>query len=98
MSLATVYNTLEALVQLGAINMLGPVGDNTIHYDGDTSPHINLVCNICNKIVDVDFPQLSSLSAEIAKLSGYLILGSRLLYYGICPDCQNSQSDMNKEY
>ena len=37
MSLATVYNTLEALMNLGVVNSLGTAGDDTIHYDADTS-------------------------------------------------------------
>ncbi len=90
MSLATVYNTLDALVQLGAINMLGPIGDHTIHYDGDTTPHINLVCVSCKKIFDVDFPQLNTLATELENSLGYQILSSCLLCYGVCPDCQSA--------
>ena len=49
MSLATVYNTLDALVEIGAINVLGQAGDDTVHYDADTEPHVNLACLSCNK-------------------------------------------------
>lgn len=89
-SMATVYNTLDALIGLGAVNVLGGAGDDSVHYDADTSPHINLACISCHKIVDIDSQQVSNIDHEISNRSGYKILGARILYYGFCPDCQTS--------
>ncbi len=91
LSLATVYNTLEALVGLGAVNVLGHAGDDHVHYDADTSPHINLACVSCHKIVDVESLQVASIDSEISRASGYKLLGARVMYYGLCPKCQNLQ-------
>ena len=91
MSLATVYNTLDALAEIGAINVLGQAGDDTVHYDADTEPHVNLACLSCNKIVDIPSEHVSHLDAEITAASGYKLLGARVLYYGLCPDCQRKQ-------
>jgi Fur family peroxide stress response transcriptional regulator len=88
LSLTTVYNTLETLVSLGAINILGSAGDDTVHYDPDTEPHVNLACLSCNKIVDIPSQHVLHLDAEITEASGYKLLGARVLYYGLCPDCQ----------
>jgi len=93
MSLATVYNTLDALVEIGAINVLGQAGDDTVHYDADTEPHVNLACLSCNKIVDIPSEHVSHLDAEITAASGYKLLGARVLYYGLCPDCQRKQAE-----
>jgi Fur family transcriptional regulator, peroxide stress response regulator len=93
MSLATVYNTLESLVEIGAINVLGQAGDDTVHYDADTEPHVNLACLSCNKIVDIPSEHVSHLDAEITAASGYKLLGARVLYYGLCPDCQRKQAE-----
>jgi len=38
LSLATVYNTLDMLVQLGLVNALGSASDDAVHYDADTHP------------------------------------------------------------
>lgn len=92
LSLTTVYNTLEALVKVGAINVLGHAGDDTVHYDGDTRPHVNLACIACHKIVDIPSPQAASINQEISAASGYKLLGARVMYYGLCPTCQLSQS------
>lgn len=88
LSLATVYNTLEALVGLGAVNALGHAGDGNVHYDADTSPHINLACIACHKIVDIESPQVATIDQEISSTSGYKLLGARVMYYGLCPECQ----------
>jgi Fur family peroxide stress response transcriptional regulator len=89
LSLATVYNTLDMLVSLGTVNALGHAGDDQVHYDADTSPHINLACISCHKIVDVPSESASRLDSEVANASGYKLLGARVMYYGLCPACQN---------
>jgi Fur family transcriptional regulator, peroxide stress response regulator len=89
LSLATVYNTLEVLVDLGSINVLGHSGDGNVHYDADTSPHINLACISCHKIVDLASPLVANLDHEVSHSSGYKLVGARVMYYGLCPDCQN---------
>ncbi len=91
-SLATVYNTLDALVKLGAVNALGGVGDDSVHYDADTEPHVNLACLSCNKIVDIPSEHVTHLDDEITAATGYKLLGARVLYYGLCPDCQESSN------
>jgi Fur family transcriptional regulator, peroxide stress response regulator len=88
MSLATVYNTLDVLVAMGLVSALGNVGDDRVHFDGNTKTHINLACVRCHKIIDVESTYLDGLNAEVVKDSGYEIQGSRILYFGICPDCK----------
>ena len=88
LSLATVYNTLEALVKIGVINSLGGAGDGKVHYDADTEPHVNLACISCNRIIDLPSEHVQHLDDEITTSSGYKLLGARVLYYGLCPECQ----------
>lgn len=92
LSLATVYNTLETLVGLGVVNVLGHAGDDKVHYDADTEPHVNLACISCSRIVDIPSEHVTHLDAEITAASGYKLLGARVLYYGLCPDCQKKQA------
>ena len=88
LSLATVYNTLNALVEIGVVNKLGEAGDGSVRYDADTEPHVNLACISCNRIVDVPSEHVHHLDDEITQNSGYKLLGARVLYYGLCPECQ----------
>jgi Fur family transcriptional regulator, peroxide stress response regulator len=90
LALMTVYNTLNTLVDLGAINALGDAGDDNVHYDARTSPHINLACISCHTIVDIDSPGVTDLDQEVSRTSGFKVLGTRIMYYGLCPACQKS--------
>ncbi len=87
LSLATVYNTLDLLVGAGLITTLGEIGDNQVHFDGETAAHINIACTVCYKIIDLPIEDSGFLHSHIENL-GYLIHGSRVVYYGICPVCQ----------
>jgi Fur family transcriptional regulator, peroxide stress response regulator len=91
--LATVYNTLETLSRLGAITMLGEVGaGDSVRYDADTGPHANVACICCHRIIDIHSEHVQTLNQSIEKDSGYALLGARVLYYGLCPDCQESEA------
>ena len=87
LSLATVYNTLEQLVKAGAINALGSAGDDAVHYDADTDPHVNLACVRCNRVIDLPSKHIQQVEDEVQH-SGYHVLGARVMYYGLCPECQ----------
>ncbi len=91
LSAMTVYNTLKVLVELGQVNALGDCGDDNVHYDADTSPHINLACISCHRIMDLPAPQIEALDGEISRASGYQLLGARMMFYGLCPDCQKTR-------
>ncbi len=91
LSLATVYNTLDTLVSLGVVNVLGHAGDDKVHYDADTQPHVNLACISCARIIDIPSEHVTHLDSEITAASGYKLLGARVLYYGLCPTCQKKQ-------
>jgi Fur family peroxide stress response transcriptional regulator len=93
LSLMTVYNTLNVLVDLGAVTALGDARDDNSHYDGNNSAHINLACISCHTIVDFDSPELAILEGEVSGASGFKVLGARMLYYGLCPACQKKESE-----
>jgi Fur family transcriptional regulator, peroxide stress response regulator len=94
LSLATVYNTLEALTHLGVVNLLGEIGQSdAVRYDADTGPHINLACIRCHRITDIPSGTVNILAEEVEKNSGYSLLGARVLYYGVCPECQSKDQD-----
>jgi Fur family peroxide stress response transcriptional regulator len=93
LSLATVYNTLETLVGLGVVNALGTAGDDAVHYDGDISPHVNLACINCHRVIDLPSQHVSAIQQEVSAHSGYQLLGARVMYYGVCPACQAARHE-----
>lgn len=93
MSLATVYKTLSILKDMGEVLELGFGGDDN-RYDGhEPAPHPHLICIRCRKIIDLDAPDFEGLDRDVASYSGFRIVRHRLDFYGICPDCQNGESD-----
>lgn len=88
LSQATVYNTLQALVEEGLVHEIGDAGDGAVHYDADLAPHVNLICTRCHRIDDFHADLLAQADDLVAAESGYQLQGARLVYYGLCPACQ----------
>ena len=88
LSPATVYNTLQVLVEHGLVHEIGDAGDGVAHYDADLEPHLNLICTRCHRIDDFELEAIADAERTVAAESGYQVQGARLVYYGICPACQ----------
>lgn len=93
-SLATVYKTLTLLNELGEVLELG--FSDGARYDGNKPyPHPHLICLRCRKIVDADVSLDQALEQaqekEAAQASGFRIVGRRLDFQGVCPDCQSKE-------
>lgn len=95
LSLMTVYNTLNTLVELGAIHAIGQAGDDTMHYDAETEPHVNVICTACRKIVDVPSERIAALKREIEEKSGYRLRNTQIAFEGLCPECQQKLTNNN---
>ncbi len=83
-SLATVYNTLNELVDLGELLELTHA-DGRKRYDPNVMvPHHHLVCVDCGRMIDVhaDEPQLPT-----EQRHGFELLGVELTFRARCPDC-----------
>ena len=91
LSMTTVYGTLDTLVRLGAITSLGNVGDERVHYEPNTSPHINLACLSCHRIVDMESENVAAVEAEVQRRIGTKVLSGRVVYYGECIECKDRE-------
>lgn len=83
-SLTTVYQTLDTLLRIGAITSLGTAGDDTVHFEVNTSPHINLACLTCHRICDLESEAIQALEAEVQSAIGSKVLSGRVVYYSEC--------------
>ncbi|MBC7382643.1 MAG: transcriptional repressor [Bacteroidia bacterium] len=68
-SLATVYKTLETLIQH---NLAGKVmsTEDKVRYDGRTDQHIHLYCQKTGKIFDYEDPELEQILVTYLKKKG----------------------------
>ncbi len=84
LSLTTVYQTLDSLVRIGAIRNLGTAGDDSVHYEPNIEPHINLACLTCHRIRDLESTAVRELEREVAQATGSNVLSGRVVYYSDC--------------
>ena len=54
MSLATVYNNLKVLIDEGFVSELKVRNDTTTYYDFMGHQHLNVICEKCGRIADMD--------------------------------------------
>lgn len=86
MSFATVYKTLETLIQKGDLLELN-IDPLRRRYDPDTKPHHHLICNTCKKIIDIEAELPVSIPDEAKE--GFAVTGNHVEFYGICSNCKS---------
>lgn len=91
---ATVYNTLNKLVEAGIVIEIKN-GDDSLHYDYFVKPHFHIICKNCGKIADVYYPDFDTIEnhmrIEAEKQTGYITSSSHVEIYGLCPECQDKE-------
>ncbi len=85
-SLATVYRNLEFLTDQGLVQKI-EVGGRQKRFDGNPEEHYHIRCLDCGKVDDVDLDRIQSLDKSISRTCGYKVIGHRLEFMGICPEC-----------
>jgi Fur family ferric uptake transcriptional regulator len=86
---ATVYRTLKLLEQAKLIARV-EFGDGKVRYEmcANKHHHDHLICEKCNKSIEVLDPKIEDLQYKLAKHHEFKLTGHRLYLYGICKDCQ----------
>jgi Fur family peroxide stress response transcriptional regulator len=87
MGLATVYATLNVMVERGLLRPLA--FENAVRFDANVTPHANLICTACGRITDYDGCDdvLSLLRDRAASDAGFSLEPHRLDLYGRCESC-----------
>jgi Fur family ferric uptake transcriptional regulator len=92
--LATVYRTVQLLVELDVLSKLN-LDDGFVRYeiddhDEDQHHHHHLICSECGKIMEVKEDLLDSLEAEIESKYAFQIKDHKLKFFGLCESCQQN--------
>jgi len=83
MSFATVYNTLEVLVEKGLIKELH-IDSSKRRFDPFTHQHHHFKCRSCGRIIDIE----ADFEVYIPEfLKGYQVEDFQVVFSGLCPDC-----------
>ena len=88
-SLRTVYQTLNDLAAMGELSTLD-VGSGSTHFDPNLAPHHHLVCDVCDRIDDLDaeFPGVAVPPGGNA--TGFEVTATEIVFRGRCADCASS--------
>jgi Fur family ferric uptake transcriptional regulator len=85
-SLGTVYRNLEVLCELGEIQK-HEFGGTLKRFDGNPHLHYHIRCTCCDRVDNVPVRDLTDLEKDLSPESEYKILGYRLEFIGLCPEC-----------
>ncbi|QKY71541.1 peroxide-responsive transcriptional repressor PerR [Lentibacillus sp. CBA3610] len=91
MSVATVYNNLRVLRQIGLVREL-TYGDSSSRFDYNSSEHYHIICEECGKIVDFHYPILDEVESLAEQVTGFDVSHHRMEIYGRCEDCQQVEA------
>ena len=91
LSLATVYQTLHLLTEIGMLQELG-TRDGISRYDSDTSPHINIICLNCGAIQDYKSKSVEEFLSQITRELKRPLIGQHLEIYSYCDQCSARSS------
>ncbi|GBF49647.1 FUR family transcriptional regulator [Leptospira ryugenii] len=84
-SFATVYNSLEYLVDRGMVNKLN-IESDSVRYDACVSSHSHVICQKCGKIIDVPTLQLQENQVDFDSL-GFSVQKVDTVVVGVCKTC-----------
>ena len=87
-NIATVYRTLELLVQQGLASRIDLGKERVIYATYQHGPHIHLVCRQCGQVVDADQDLLLALNEPLS--AGYQFAADlqHISVLGLCNECK----------
>ena len=93
LNLATVYRTLELLVETGAISRVD-LGQGQISYAArQHGPHIHLVCRCCGAVISASQDLLETLHTQLQAHYRFIADLQHISIPGVCAACQEKSSD-----
>jgi Fur family transcriptional regulator, ferric uptake regulator len=92
LSLSTVYRTISALKETGAVRELHLEGEQH-HYELDKKKeHSHLVCVACGRVIEVDSNVFEKAAAAASKDHGFQVTSAQVELGGFCAACLQEQA------
>lgn len=94
-SRATIYSTLELLVDCGLLNR-HLFGARKTSYEMAVGSHFHLICSACGVIREIEEESLSQSLMEM-KFPGFNPTYCSTMVYGLCDECAKKSNTKNKD-
>ncbi|WP_373282767.1 Fur family transcriptional regulator [Nocardia asiatica] len=92
----TVYDSLNALTAVGLVRRIQPSGSVARYETRVGDNHHHVVCRACGAIGDVDCVVGAAPCLSASDDSGFSIDEAEVIYWGLCPDCLESQASRSQ--
>lgn len=90
-SRATIYRTLNKLVDAGLLRRLdiGP----RMYYEHDYGypQHEHLICQRCHKMIEFQYPEMESILREVCQQNDFQLEGHSFVIRGVCGACNRAR-------
>ena len=83
-SMATVYNCLDALVKCGLVKQVA-VQRGAARFCPNMQEHGHFYCDACGAVYDIDLP--AGRKAPVTLPKGFTVDHYEIAVHGVCPDC-----------
>jgi Fur family ferric uptake transcriptional regulator len=87
--LTTVYRTLQALAELGEVDVIVRDDGESVYRQCSDSHHHHLVCRSCGSTVEVEGPEVEQLAHAVAHKHGFEDVTHTFEIFGVCPNCHS---------
>ncbi len=90
-SRATVYRTLNELVEAGLLRKFNVGSRDVYEHDYGYPQHDHLHCKKCEKLIEFQSDALVELRDRVAQDYGFRVTGHRLIITGVCNECRTAK-------
>ena len=94
-NVATVYRTLDLLVQEGLASRADLGGGRVVFATARHGPHIHLVCRHCGEVIEADYSQIAPLKERLQEQYGFAADLKHVSFFGVCETCQSIEQVEN---
>jgi Fur family ferric uptake transcriptional regulator len=89
MNIATVYRTLDLLVEEGMVSRIDVGGGRELYATDRHGPHLHLACRRCGKVIEADQSLIQPLEKKLHEAHGFTPDLEHISLFGLCEDCQD---------
>jgi Fur family ferric uptake transcriptional regulator len=91
-ALATVYRTLQRLVETGDVDMLRAEGGEATYRRCSDQHHHHLVCRECGATEEIEGPAVERWTRAVADEHGFVDVSHTLEVFGTCASCRRRRT------
>ena len=92
-----VYDSLSTLVKHGLLRRIQPSRSPACFETRTGDNHHHLICRTCSRVIDVDGTIGKAPCLEPPDSAGYDTIEAEVIYWGYCPDCQETEKNRSHD-